>query len=66
MGRLEGKTAIITGAAQGIGALMAKAMADAGAHVLVTDVQDTEKAVKAITDTGGKAQGLKVDRKSVV
>lgn len=61
MGRLDGKTAVITGAAQGIGALMAKAMADEGANVLVTDVQDTAKAVAAITDAGGKAQGMKVD-----
>ncbi len=61
MGRLEGKTAVITGAAQGIGALMAKAMAEQGAKVLVTDVQDTAKAVAAITDAGGTAQGMKVD-----
>ncbi len=61
MGRLENKTAVITGAAQGIGALMAKAMADEGANVLVTDVLDTAAAVKAITDAGGKAQGMKVD-----
>ncbi|MEM1372751.1 MAG: SDR family oxidoreductase [Pseudomonadota bacterium] len=61
MGRLEGKTAVITGAAQGIGSLMAKAMADHGAKVLVTDVQDTGKAVAAITDAGGTAEGMKVD-----
>ena len=61
MGRLDRKTAVITGAAQGIGALMAKAMADEGAKVLVTDVQDTSEAVKAITDAGGTAQGMKVD-----
>ncbi len=61
MGRLEGKAAVITGAAQGIGALMAKAMADEGAKVLVTDVQDTADAVKAITDAGGTARGMKVD-----
>lgn len=61
MGRLDGKIAVITGAAQGIGALMAKALADEGAQVLVTDVQDTGKAVKAITDAGGVTQGLHVD-----
>lgn len=61
MGRLDNKVAVITGAAQGIGALMAKALADEGAKVLVTDVQDTDKAVKAITDAGGIAKGLKVD-----
>lgn len=61
MGRLDGKAAVITGAAQGIGALMAKAMADEGARVLVTDVQNTDAAVKVITDAGGTAQGLNVD-----
>ena len=61
MGRLDGKTAIVTGAAQGIGALMAQALAKEGASVLVTDVQDTANAVKDITDAGGTAQGMKVD-----
>ena len=36
---------------------MAQALSEAGATVLVTDVQDTAKAVKAITDAGGTAQG---------
>lgn len=61
MGRLKGKNAVVTGAAQGIGALMAKALADEGANILVTDVQDTAGAVRAITDAGGTAQGMKVD-----
>lgn len=61
MGRLEGKAAIVTGAAQGIGAAMAKAMADEGAKVLVTDVQDTADTMKAIADAGGTVQGMKVD-----
>jgi len=61
MGRLDNKTAVITGAAQGIGAEMAKAMAAEGAKVLVTDIQDTADTVKAITDAGGTAVGMKVD-----
>ena len=61
MGRLDGKAAVITGAAQGIGALMAKAMAGEGARVLVTDVQDTSGAVAAIRGTGGTAYGMEVD-----
>ena len=61
MNRLNGKVAVVTGAAQGIGALMAKALADERAKVLVTDVQDTAAAVKAITDAGGTAMGMKVD-----
>ena len=61
MGRLEGKVAAISGAAQGIGAIMAQRLAQEGAKVLVTDVQDTSNAVKMITDSGGTAQGMKVD-----
>ena len=61
MGRLEGKVAAISGAAQGIGAIMAQRLAHEGAKVLVTDVQETSNAVKMITDAGGTAQGMKVD-----
>ena len=61
MGRLEGKVAVVSGAAQGIGAVMAQALSEAGAKVLVTDVQDTANAVKRINDAGGTAQGMTVD-----
>ncbi len=45
MGRLDSKTAVITGAGRGIGAVMAKHMAREGANVVVTDVLDTEGTV---------------------
>lgn len=61
MGRLQGKTAVITGAARGIGAIMAKRMADEGANVVVTDVLDTENTVSTITEAGGSAMGLSVN-----
>lgn len=61
MGRLTGKTAVITGAAQGIGAIMAKRMAEEGANVVVTDVLDTEACVDAIKDAGGAAMGMSVN-----
>ena len=61
MGRLDGKTAAITGAAQGIGAIMAKRLAEEGANVVVSDVVDTAKTVTSITDAGGKAIGIHVD-----
>ncbi|MES2212558.1 MAG: SDR family oxidoreductase [Pseudomonadota bacterium] len=40
MGRLQGKIALVTGAAQGIGAEIARLMVQEGATVWVTDVQD--------------------------
>ena len=40
---------------------MAQALSEAGAKVLVTDVQDTANAVKRINDAGGTAQGMTVD-----
>ncbi|MBU1307481.1 MAG: glucose 1-dehydrogenase [Alphaproteobacteria bacterium] len=61
MARLEGKTAIITGAARGIGAVMAKRMAQEGANVVVTDVLDTDATVAAIKRDGGSAIGLSVN-----
>lgn len=61
MGRLNGKTAVITGAGRGIGAVMAKHMAGEGANVVVSDVLDTADTVAAIKESGGAAMGLSVD-----
>ena len=48
MGRVDGKTALVTGAAQGLGAAAAERLALEGASVLLTDI-DTE-AVNATAD----------------
>ncbi|RZO39360.1 MAG: glucose 1-dehydrogenase [Rhodobacteraceae bacterium] len=61
MGRLTGKTAIITGAARGIGAIMANKMAQEGANLVVTDVLDIENTVSKIKADGGHAIGLNVN-----
>ncbi len=61
MGRLNGKTAVITGAGRGIGAVMARHMAGEGANVVVSDVLDTAGTVAAIKESGGTAMGLSVD-----
>ncbi len=61
MGRLDGKTAVITGAGRGIGAAMAKHIAVEGARVVVTDVLDTADTVAAIKEGGGTAIGMSVD-----
>ncbi|MES2097024.1 MAG: glucose 1-dehydrogenase [Pseudomonadota bacterium] len=42
MGKLDGKVALITGAAQGMGAAHARVLAAEGAKVVLTDVQEAE------------------------
>jgi NAD(P)-dependent dehydrogenase (short-subunit alcohol dehydrogenase family) len=54
---LDGKLALVTGASRGIGAETAKALAAAGAHVVLTarDVKALEAVEDAIHDAGGQA-----------
>ena len=63
MKRLEGRVALITGAASGIGRATAQRLADEGAAVLVTDIQVEagDATVKEINGTGGKAAFFKHD-----
>ena len=57
MGQLEGKVAIVTGGASGIGAASAETLARAGARVVVSDIDDAGGAalVDRITRGGCKA-----------
>lgn len=55
--RLDGRAAIVTGGARGIGAEVARALAQGGAKVLVTDVlaAQAEEVVSQIQANGGTA-----------
>jgi 3-oxoacyl-[acyl-carrier protein] reductase len=62
--KLENKVAVVTGAAKGIGASIAKHFAEEGAKVVVnyaTSKESADKVVKAITDSGGIAIAVQAD-----
>jgi 3-oxoacyl-[acyl-carrier protein] reductase len=58
MFRLDGRSAMVTGAGSGIGAAVAEAFAVAGASVLVTDVNEAaaKTVAERIRDAGGVAE----------
>ena len=60
MSRLEGKTALITGAASGIGAATAGIFVDEGSRVLLTDIND-ERGNRLAQELGDQASYLHVD-----
>lgn len=61
MSKLAGRVAVVTGAAQGIGATYAKALANAGAYVVVSDVLDPSPIVEQINAGNGQALGVIAD-----
>jgi NAD(P)-dependent dehydrogenase (short-subunit alcohol dehydrogenase family) len=58
--RFEGKVALVTAAAQGIGSAVARRLADEGASVVVTDLQQ-EKVGEVAAGIGAQALPLRVD-----
>ena len=62
--RLEGKTAIVTGAASGIGRSLAQRFAAEGARVVVADLERAQPEAEAAAiaaATGGRLLGLAMD-----
>ena len=60
---LNGKIALITGGAQGIGRTIAEELAGQGAHVILGDVnlEGAEKTAEEIKENGSKASAIKID-----
>lgn len=65
MGRLEGTTALITGAARGLGLAMGRRFREEGAEVIVNDLE-AEAAEKAAAEIGGSALAADVSDPAAV
>ncbi len=63
MNKLKGKTAVVTGAASGMGLAMARRFAVGGMNVVLADINESKlnDAVDEIRTTGGQAQGVVTD-----
>ena len=61
--RLDGRVAIVTGGAVGIGAAICRRFGEAGAHVVVADINhDAGRATaQRLVDAGGDAEAIAVD-----
>lgn len=63
MNRLEGRVAVVTGSAQGMGLAIAKALGKEGAVIIITDIngQQVEKTVAELKAEGFNADGYSMN-----
>jgi NAD(P)-dependent dehydrogenase (short-subunit alcohol dehydrogenase family) len=60
-GRVDGRVCVVTGAAQGIGATYARALAEEGAKIVVSDIDDAAGVAEEINAAGGEAAAILCD-----
>ncbi len=60
---LDGKVALVTGGAQGIGRIISEELAGQGAHVILGDVnlEGAEKTAAELKQSGAKASAIRID-----
>src|SRR5215467_11284330 len=63
MGRLDGKVALVTGASKGIGRILSRVFADAGARVVCAARSGTlvEETARLVRERGGQAVAVAAD-----
>jgi NAD(P)-dependent dehydrogenase (short-subunit alcohol dehydrogenase family) len=66
MQALSGRTALVTGGAQGLGAAIAARLADDGARVAVNDLSDDERLRRVVDDVGGVAAPADVSDRAAI
>lgn len=59
--KLDGKAAIVTGAARGLGQGIAEGLAEAGANIALVDILDTAESKAKVEKLGRKAISIKAD-----
>ena len=59
--KLNGKTAVVTGAAKGLGQAMAVGLAEAGADIALVDILPTEETKASIDALGRRGLSIKAD-----
>jgi 2-deoxy-D-gluconate 3-dehydrogenase len=58
---LKGKTALVTGAARGLGREIALALAQNGAGLVLSDIDNPEDTAAAVEETGARWMAVEVD-----
>jgi 3-oxoacyl-[acyl-carrier protein] reductase len=63
MGTLDGKTALVTGSARGIGRAIAEKLGSLGANIVISDIlaEEAETTAKKLSDNGIKAMSIASD-----